>query len=187
VPSTLYMLVFGESVLNDAVAVVLFRTFVELRKEQITPSLMALAFGKFVLLAVGSVFVGTAFGLLSAFIFKHLQLRAFPSLEFSLVCIFAYFPYLLAEVLGRKVRKRLAHIAHVPVSLNRARLRIGPWGSPGRGQGGPNNGSHITALSDLQLNIALWCVGRVGDSLASCPSSSVGLRWLITPTVISPL
>jgi len=87
-------------VLNDAVAVVLFRTFVELRKEQITPSLMALAFGKFVLLAVGSVFVGTAFGLLSAFIFKHLQLRAFPSLEFSLVCIFAYFPYLLAEGWG---------------------------------------------------------------------------------------
>jgi len=118
------MLVFGESVLNDAVAVVLFRTFVEIRKETMTPGVMITALGNFLWVAAGSVVVGTACGLFSAFVFKNLKLRNFPSLELSLVFIFAYFPYLLSEGWGLSgimailfCGITMAHYTHANLSL----------------------------------------------------------------------
>jgi sodium/hydrogen exchanger 8 len=66
--STLYMLVFGESVLNDAVAVVLFKSFsVQSDAEQASISSAILQFVDITFFSVG---VGTATALFSALLFK---------------------------------------------------------------------------------------------------------------------
>merc|ERR1712166_380592 len=97
VPPKLYMLVFGESVLNDAVSVVLFRTFVDMKEESVTVDSLLSFVLTFTKSLTGSVLLGTAVGLVSALVFKYSMLHKYPSLEMSLVFIFAYFPYLLAE------------------------------------------------------------------------------------------
>jgi len=82
------------------------------------------AFGKFCVVALGSVIVGTLCGVCSAFIFKKFKFRLFPSLEISLVFIFAYLPYLLSEGLGLSgimailfCGITMAHYTHTNLSL----------------------------------------------------------------------
>ena len=98
VDQTLYMLVFGESVLNDAVAVVLFRTlmtFYEREHESYSEALV-----QFVLVSLFSGVVGVIVALFSALVLKLTRLYQHPSLETALMFIFAYLPYLLAEALN---------------------------------------------------------------------------------------
>lgn len=98
VDPTLYMLVFGESVLNDAVAVVLYRTlmtFYEREHESYSEALV-----QFMLVSLFSGVVGVIVGLFSALVLKLTMLYRHPSLETALMFIFAYLPYLLAEALN---------------------------------------------------------------------------------------
>jgi len=98
----LYSLVFGESVLNDAIAIVLFKTFhkyydpdtPDLSQSEIPSALLA-----FLSMSVLSVVVGIALGLVSSFIYKHSSLSEFPQLETSLLFLFCYFCYATAEAL----------------------------------------------------------------------------------------
>lgn len=98
----LYSLVFGESVLNDAVAIVLFKTFhkyydpdtPDLSQSEIPSALLA-----FISMTVLSIVVGIMLGLLSSFIYKHSSLSDFPQLETSLLFLFCYLCYATAEAL----------------------------------------------------------------------------------------
>uniref|UniRef100_A0AAY4CT66 Sodium/hydrogen exchanger n=1 Tax=Denticeps clupeoides TaxID=299321 RepID=A0AAY4CT66_9TELE len=98
VDPVLNMLVFGESILNDAVSIVLTNT-----AEGFTGSDVATvtgwetflqALGYFLKMFFGSAALGTLTGLISAI---HVDLRKTPSLEFGMMIIFAYLPYGLAE------------------------------------------------------------------------------------------
>ena len=113
------MLVFGESVLNDAVAVVLFKSFsVQSDAEHANVSS---AIFDFVYITLFSVGVGMTTALFSALLFKygpHLGVETanslhfltlacrysrvfmFPVLEFSMMIVLCYLPYLLAEALA---------------------------------------------------------------------------------------
>jgi sodium/hydrogen exchanger 8 len=101
---TLYSLVFGESVLNDAVAIVLFKTFANLAgKEHANMHLVGsyiMLILEFLGISIGSVFVGAACGLGAAYLFKHTQLRRYPSKEIVLLFLTAYFAYAVGEAIG---------------------------------------------------------------------------------------
>lgn len=87
----LNMLVFGESILNDAVAIVLTKAILS------DGSSFMGSCGAFVKIFFGSSAIGVLFALSSALILKHIDLRQHPSLELGMMFIFSYAPYGLAE------------------------------------------------------------------------------------------
>ncbi|XP_072013039.1 sodium/hydrogen exchanger 8-like isoform X1 [Amphiura filiformis] len=97
----LNMLVFGESILNDAVSIVLSNTVIALNSPALSQasSLEALwyAVSSFCIMFFASAAIGIVVGLISALLLKHIDLRQTPSLEFGLILIFSYLPYVLAE------------------------------------------------------------------------------------------
>ncbi|XP_048840228.1 sodium/hydrogen exchanger 8 [Brienomyrus brachyistius] len=101
VDPVLNMLVFGESILNDAVSIVLTNTaegFAQSENSTVTGwETFLQALGYFLKMFFGSAALGTLTGLISAISLKHFDLRKTPSLEFGMMIIFAYLPYGLAE------------------------------------------------------------------------------------------
>ncbi|XP_071332559.1 sodium/hydrogen exchanger 8 [Trachinotus anak] len=102
VDPVLNMLVFGESILNDAVSIVLTNTaegfFSRSDNSVVTGwETFSQALGYFLKMFFGSAALGTLTGLISALFLKHFDLRKTPSLEFGMMIIFAYLPYGLAE------------------------------------------------------------------------------------------
>ncbi|NXF44765.1 SL9A8 protein, partial [Oceanites oceanicus] len=108
VDPVLNMLVFGESILNDAVSIVLTNTAEGLTRENMSDvsgwQTFLQALGYFLKMFFGSAALGTLTGLISALISffnfgdtHHIDLRKTPSLEFGMMIIFAYLPYGLAE------------------------------------------------------------------------------------------
>ena len=99
----LYSLVFGESVLNDAIAISLFRTFAnyydpegpDLTEAQIPSALLS-----FITVSALSIGVGVALGLVASFLYKHTELGLYPHLETSLLFCFCYLCYATGESLG---------------------------------------------------------------------------------------
>uniref|UniRef100_A0A8C0KVD8 Sodium/hydrogen exchanger n=1 Tax=Canis lupus dingo TaxID=286419 RepID=A0A8C0KVD8_CANLU len=96
VDPVLNMLVFGESILNDAVSIVLTNTAEGLTRKNMSDvsgwQTFLQALGYFLKMFFGSAALGTLTGLIS-----HIDLRKTPSLEFGMMIIFAYLPYGLAE------------------------------------------------------------------------------------------
>jgi len=99
----LYSLVFGESVLNDAVAISLFRVFEKYYNPE-GPSLseaeIPSALASFVYISAFSVASGVAFGLLASFLYKNTSLHDYPHLEMSILCCFCYVCYAANEAMG---------------------------------------------------------------------------------------
>ncbi|OWF54577.1 sodium/hydrogen exchanger 8-like [Mizuhopecten yessoensis] len=97
----LYMLVFGESVLNDAVSIVLTKTVLEFNQPGVVVTSGVHAFftavGRFCVMFLASSAIGFIFGLVSAMLLKFVDLRKTPSLEFGMMLAFSYLPYALAE------------------------------------------------------------------------------------------
>lgn len=99
----LYSLVFGESVLNDAIAIVLFKTFREYYDPE-APDLTGYdvpkIFLSFTTMAVLSILVGVILGMLTSFIYKNTAIGNFANLESTLLFLFCYLCYAMAESLG---------------------------------------------------------------------------------------
>lgn len=98
----LYMLIFGESALNDAVAIILYRLFTGLQDPKMrlgyAPIFVSVltAAGVF----TGSLFFGVLFGLIAAKTTKHVKMHEASLYETTLLFILAYSSYLLADVIG---------------------------------------------------------------------------------------
>jgi sodium/hydrogen exchanger 8 len=100
----LYNLVFGESVLNDAVAIVLFKTFYSfvehVRVESYPGENSVLAMGQFTLICVGSTLAGVFIALICSFVCKRTSLKQYPEYEIAILFICAYGSYSFAEAVG---------------------------------------------------------------------------------------
>jgi len=99
----LYSLVFGESVLNDAVAIVLFRVFFDESEagQDFEWNQLGVVMGHFFTVAIGSLFLGAFIGLAFSFGFKNAsQLQKYPVMEVQLIFIAAFGSFALGEWLN---------------------------------------------------------------------------------------
>ncbi|XP_072169134.1 probable Na(+)/H(+) antiporter nhx-9 [Diadema setosum] len=100
VNQVLHILVFGESLLNDAVTVVLYRvfeTFNEIGQDNLAVLDVILGIVSFFVVAFGGILVGLAMGFLTAFITKYTyRVRV---IEPVFVFVMAYLSYIIAEML----------------------------------------------------------------------------------------
>ena len=98
----LYMLIFGESALNDAVSIILYKFFTSLEDPK-----MRLGVGPFFLsmiqssaVFIGSTLVGVVIALVFAKITKHIKIEENKSIyEITMMLILAYLSYLIADVI----------------------------------------------------------------------------------------
>uniref|UniRef100_A0A7N0UD59 Sodium/hydrogen exchanger n=1 Tax=Kalanchoe fedtschenkoi TaxID=63787 RepID=A0A7N0UD59_KALFE len=98
----LYALVFGESVLNDAMAISLYRTMALVRSNASSGQSFFMLVLHFLETFLGSMSAGVGVGFTSALLFKYAGLGVdnLQNLECCLVVLFPYFSYMLAEGIG---------------------------------------------------------------------------------------
>jgi sodium/hydrogen exchanger 8 len=106
VSEKLYMIVFGESALNDAVAIALAQSAEsvgETMSEGEAVNYLEVAGAAclhFTLFFFGSMLAGALCGILVSYIFAKFDFHLVPWIEIGLFFILSYFPYVLAEGLG---------------------------------------------------------------------------------------
>jgi NhaP-type Na+/H+ or K+/H+ antiporter len=99
----LFYLVFGESVLNDAVGLVLFDAFSKFVVKDNGAGKVAIGVGEFIFGflydSIGSPLLGVFCGCGAALLFKHVDMRNNRLLELSIYVLIMYVPFLLADVI----------------------------------------------------------------------------------------
>ncbi|CAF4199707.1 unnamed protein product, partial [Rotaria magnacalcarata] len=97
----LYIVVFGESLLNDAVSVVLYRmfdSFAKIGQDNLIVMDIVLGFLSFFVVALGGVLLGIIFGVIGCFTTKFTEHT--PVLEPLIILVYAYLSYLTSEMLS---------------------------------------------------------------------------------------
>ncbi|KAI8904146.1 Cation/H+ exchanger [Gorgonomyces haynaldii] len=97
VDQQLYTLIFGESILNDSVAIVLFSVLGTLKGTELTVEALLRTFAAFFVNFFGSIFIGVIISLLTALMLKHTRIHTLPSTETCCVILLAYSSYLLSN------------------------------------------------------------------------------------------
>lgn len=96
----LYTVIFGESILNDAVAIVMFETAQRLHGQGHGPASIGSLFkgiGIFLILFTVSLLIGVFIGIGTALLLKHTYIRRFPKIESSFILLVAYTSYLFSN------------------------------------------------------------------------------------------
>lgn len=97
----LYTVIFGESILNDAIAIVLFETAQRYRPGSAEGSLTALslfeAIGIFLIVFFGSLAIGVIVGIVTALGLKYTHVRRDPKIESCLILLIAYACYFFSN------------------------------------------------------------------------------------------
>lgn len=96
----LYTVIFGESILNDAVAIVLFETaqkYADNDAAKLTVLNLFEAIGLFLLVFFGSMLVGICVGIGTALLLKYTHVRRLPKIESCLIVLIAYASYFFSN------------------------------------------------------------------------------------------
>lgn len=93
----LYTIIFGESLLNDAVCIVMFETAQKFNGQSLHISSLFKGVGMFLMTFTISLMIGTIVGITTALILKHSHVRRFPQIESCLVLLFAYASYFFSN------------------------------------------------------------------------------------------
>ncbi|KAK7531430.1 CPA1 family monovalent cation:H+ antiporter [Phyllosticta citribraziliensis] len=98
----LYTVIFGESILNDAIAIVLFETaqrYKDTDKGNLTFVTLFESIGIFLLVFFGSLIIGIIIGVLTSLLLKFTYVRRFPKIESCLVILIAYASYFFSNAI----------------------------------------------------------------------------------------
>lgn len=97
----LYTIIFGESILNDAVAIVLFETAQKYKDGAESLGIISLfeAIGIFFAVFFGSLFIGVILGIVASLMLKFTYVRRFPRTESCLIILIAYFTYFFSNAI----------------------------------------------------------------------------------------
>jgi sodium/hydrogen exchanger-like protein 6/7 len=97
----LYTIIFGESILNDAIAIVLFETAQKYKDgaESLTIISLFEAVGIFFAVFFGSLFIGVMVGIGASLMLKFTYVRRFPKTESCLIILIAYATYFLSNAI----------------------------------------------------------------------------------------
>ncbi|CAH8862273.1 unnamed protein product [Trichobilharzia szidati] len=92
----LYYIVFGESLLNDAITIVLYEIMVEFTgKKEVTGGQIGIGIASFFTVSLGGLLIGVVFGIVTCLITR------IPShLSTMTVLLLAYFSYIMADCVG---------------------------------------------------------------------------------------
>lgn len=93
----LYTIIFGESLLNDAISIVMFETCQKFHGHKVGISSFFEGFGLFFMTFTISTIIGMLIGILVALILKHSHIRRYPQIETCLVLLFAYESYFFSN------------------------------------------------------------------------------------------
>ncbi|GFF27684.1 endosomal/prevacuolar sodium/hydrogen exchanger [Aspergillus udagawae] len=96
----LYTVIFGESILNDAIAIVLFETaqkYADSDAGSLTILNLFEAIGLFLLGFFGSMLVGMIVGIMTALGLKYTHVRRMPKIESCLIVLIAYASYFFSN------------------------------------------------------------------------------------------
>lgn len=119
----LYIVVFGESLLNDAVSVVLYRmfdSFADMGTDNIIPVDIILGCTSFFIVAFGGVIIGIVFGLIACFTTKFTEHT--PVLEPLIILTYSYLSYLTAEMFSTS--GILAYVFYIIIISSRVLIII---------------------------------------------------------------
>ena len=92
----LYTVIFGESILNDAVAIVMFETAQQFHGHANIGSFFK-GIGIFFIVFFASLLIGVFVGVSTALVLKHTYIRRFPRIESCLVLLVAYAAYFFSN------------------------------------------------------------------------------------------
>ncbi|KAF1957391.1 sodium/hydrogen exchanger [Byssothecium circinans] len=97
----LYTIIFGESILNDAIAIVLFETAQRYKDGAESLGFKSLfgAIAIFLGVFFGSLFIGVMVGIGASLMLKFTYVRRFPKTESCLIILIAYLTYFLSNAI----------------------------------------------------------------------------------------
>jgi sodium/hydrogen exchanger-like protein 6/7 len=99
----LYTIIFGESILNDAIAIVLFETAQKYKPGADAGKLTILSLfesiGVFMLVFFGSLAIGIVVGIATSLLLKFTHVRRDPKIESCLIFLIAYASYFFANAI----------------------------------------------------------------------------------------
>lgn len=93
----LYTIIFGESLLNDAISIVMFETCQKFHGKALHFSSLFEGIGLFLMTFTISTIIGILIGILVALILKHSHIRRYPQIETCLVLLVAYESYFFSN------------------------------------------------------------------------------------------
>lgn len=93
----LYTIIFGESLLNDAISIVMFETCQQFHDREAHIGSFFEGVGLFLMTFTVSLLIGVAVGIIVALILKHTHIRRYPQIESCVVLLIAYESYFFSN------------------------------------------------------------------------------------------